>query len=295
MKLAFIGLGQMGAAMARNLASAGHELAVFNRTREKADALAGANIRAASSPGDASCAVDAAFTMLSDDRALAEVVFGQDGLAATLPAGAIHISSSTIGTAFARQLAEEHGKRGQTLVSAPVFGRPDAARQKKLIVVAAGSALAIGRLHPAFEAIGRRTLVVGAEPWQANAAKLCGNFMIGSMLEALGETFAVMRKSGIEPHLFLEVVNELFGSPVYKGYGATVADRQFEPAGFALKLGLKDIRLAIEAAQEVGAPLPVAGILRDHLISALANGQEHLDWSSFTLASARAAGLETGC
>lgn len=293
MKLGFIGLGQMGSPMARNLAAAGHELTVFNRTRQKADALAGSNIRVAGSPGEASGGVDAVFTMLADDHALAEVVFGPDGIAAALPEGAIHVSSSTIGAAFARKLAEEHARRGQIMLSAPVFGRPEAAEQKKLIVIAAGDAQAIDRLRPAFDAIGRRTIVIGVEPWQANAAKLCGNFMIGSMLESFGEAFAVMRKSGIDPHLFLDVMNELFGSPVYKGYGATVVDEKFEPAGFALKLGLKDIRLAIEAAQEVQAPMPFANIIRDHLLSALANGQEHLDWSSLTLTSARAAGLET--
>ncbi|MGH9581733.1 MAG: NAD(P)-dependent oxidoreductase [Bryobacteraceae bacterium] len=293
MKLGFIGLGKMGSAMARNLASAGHELTVYNRTREKADALTGGKIRAAGSPAEAVRGVEAVFTMLSDDQALAEVVFGEMGFADALSKGAIHVSSSTIGTASARRLAEQHGKRGQVFLSAPVFGRPEAAEQKKLIVVSAGDAQAIETLRPVFEAIGRRTFIAGAEPWQANAAKLCGNFMIASMLESFGETFAVMRKSGIDPHLFLDVMNELFGSPVYKNYGATVAEEKFEPAGFALKLGLKDARLAIEAAQEAGAPMPFASIVRDHLVSALANGQEDLDWSSIALVSARAAGLET--
>jgi 3-hydroxyisobutyrate dehydrogenase-like beta-hydroxyacid dehydrogenase len=293
MKLGFIGLGKMGSAMVRNLAGAGHELTVYNRTREKAKALAGDRIRIADSAADAARQSEAVFTMLSDDHALAEVVFGQDGIAAGLKRGGIHVSSSTISTAFARHLGEEHSKRGQVPISAPVFGRPEAAEQKKLIVIPAGDAQAIDKLRPAFDAIGRRTFVIGPEPWQANAVKLCGNFMIASMLESFGETFAVMRKSGIDQHLFLDVMNELFGSPVYKSYGSAVADEKFEPAGFALKLALKDVRQAIEAAQEAGVPMPFASIVRDHLVSALANGQEQLDWSSIALVSARAAGLES--
>jgi 3-hydroxyisobutyrate dehydrogenase-like beta-hydroxyacid dehydrogenase len=293
MKLGFIGLGKMGSAMARNLAGAGHELTVYNRTRDKAEALAGGAIRVADSPADAARGSEAVFTMLSDDHALGEVVFGQDGIAAGLKQGGIHVSSSTISTGFARALTEEHGKRGQIAISAPVFGRPEAAEQKKLIVAAGGDAQAVENLRPAFDAIGRRTFVIGPEPWQANAVKLCGNFMIASMLESFGETFAVMRKSGIDQHVFLDVMNELFGSPVYKNYGSTVADEKFEPAGFALKLGLKDVRQALEAGQEAGVPMPFASVVRDHLVSALANGQEQLDWSSIALVSARAAGLET--
>jgi 3-hydroxyisobutyrate dehydrogenase-like beta-hydroxyacid dehydrogenase len=293
MKLGFIGLGRMGSPMARHLADAGHELTVYNRTREKVDRLAGSRIRAANSPAEAARGAEAVFTMLSDDSAVAEAVLGPDGVAAGLAQGAIHVSSSTIGTAFARRLTEEHARRGQVLLSAPVFGRPEAAVQKQLIVIPAGEARVIKKLQPAFDAIGRRTIVVGNEPWQANAAKLCGNFLIGSMLESFGETFAVMRKSRIDHRLFLDVVNELFGSPVYRNYGATVADEKFEPAAFALPLGLKDMRLAIEAAREAKVPMPFANIVHDHLLSALANGQGDLDWSSLALVSARAAGLET--
>lgn len=292
MKLGFVGLGRMGSPMARHLAEAGHEVAVYNRTWEKAERLAGDRIRPVSSPAEAARGTEAVFTMLSDDDAVVEAVLGQDGVAAGLAHGSIHVSSSTIGTAFARRLAEEHARRKQVLISAPVFGRPEAAAQRQLIVIPAGDAQIIKKLQPAFDAIGRRTIIVGNEPWQANAAKLCGNFLIGSMLESFGESFAVMRKSGIDHHLFLDVVNELFGSPVYRNYGATVADENFEPAAFALPLGLKDMRLAIEAGREAQVPMPFANIVHGHLLSALANGQGHLDWSSIALVIARAAGLE---
>ncbi len=292
MKIGFVGLGKMGAGMARNLLRAGHDLSVYNRSAEKAEALRGEGARVAASPADACRDVEAVFTMLSDDQAVDKMVFGEGGIASGLTQRATHISSSTISVAFARRLEEEHKKRGQRYVTAVVFGRPEAAEKKQLIVVAAGEGALVEQLKPLFEAVSRRAFIAGDEPWQANAIKLCGNFMIASMLESFGETFATMRKAGIDPHLFLDVINELFGSPVYKNYGQIVADQKFEPAGFALKLGLKDVRQVIEAAGDFGVPMPFASIIRDHFISAIANGQEKLDWSSLTKVAARNAGLE---
>jgi 3-hydroxyisobutyrate dehydrogenase-like beta-hydroxyacid dehydrogenase len=190
-----------------------------------------------------------------------------------------------------RRLATEHGGKGQEFLSAPVFGRPEAAEGKKLIVVAAGEAKAVERCRPLFDAIGRHTFIMGSEPWQANAVKLGGNFMIASMLEAFGESFATMRKAGIDHHLFLDVINELFGSPVYKNYGRIVANQEFDPAAFSLKLGLKDVRLVIEAADELAAPMPLASLIRDHLLSGVAQEQADLDWSSLARVAARNAGL----
>ncbi len=281
----------MGSGMARNLLRAGHRLRVYNRTREKAERLVEDGAVAADSPADASRNADAVFTMLADDPAVSEVVFGEQGIAAGLPEHALHLSSSTISIALARKLAEEHRSREQSFVSAPVFGRPEAAEAKKLIVLLAGDEAATQRCRPLADAIGRQTFFVGSEPWQANAVKLCGNFMIASMLETFSEGFAVLRKSGIDEHQFLNVIVELFGSPVYKNYGTTIADRKFEPAGFELKLGLKDVRQVIELSGEVSAPMPFASILRDRLVSAMANGQERLDWSSVSRMAARDAGL----
>jgi 3-hydroxyisobutyrate dehydrogenase-like beta-hydroxyacid dehydrogenase len=293
MKIGFIGLGKMGSAMARNLLRAGHELTVYNRTREKAEALARDGARVASSPKEACRGAEAVITMLPDDHAVAEVVFGGEGIASAMEKSCVHVSSSTISTAFARRLATEHGSRGQEVISAPVFGRPEAAENKQLIVVAAGENKAVERCRPLFDAIGRHTFIMGSEPWQANAVKLSGNFMIASMLEAFGESFATIRKAGIDHHRFLEVINELFGSPVYKNYGHIVADEKFDPAAFTLKLGLKDIRLVIETADELAAPMPLASLIRDHLLSGVAHGQADLDWSSLTRVAARNAGLET--
>lgn len=291
MKLGFLGLGRMGSGMARNLLRAGHDVAVYNRSRAKAEALATDGARIVDSPADASRHAEAVLTMLADDQAVEDLVFGENGIASALERGAIHISHSTISTAMGRRLTGEHSKRGQGYLSVPVFGRPEAAENKKLLVVAAGPSELIERCHPIFDAIGRQAFVVGSEPWQANAVKLCGNFMIASMIETFGEAYAVLRKAGTSPHTFLEIANALFASPVYSAYGRIIADENFEPAGFALKLGLKDVRLALATAEECAAPMPIASLIRDHLLSAMANGQAELDWSSVTQVAARNAGL----
>jgi 3-hydroxyisobutyrate dehydrogenase-like beta-hydroxyacid dehydrogenase len=291
MRIAFVGLGQMGFAMARNLLRAGHPVTACNRTRQKAEALAAHGALVADSPAAACRDAEAVITMLADDAAVEAVVSGPDGIAGALAPGAVHLSCSTISTALARRLAALHAGRGRHYLSAPVFGRPEAAEAKKLIVVAAGAADIVERCRPLFDAIGRQTFVAGAEPWQANAVKVCGNFMIASMLESFGEAYATLRKAGVDPHLFLDTMNALFASPVYANYGRIVADRQFEPAGFALRLGLKDARLVLETAQECASPMPIASLVRDHLLSAMAQGQAELDWSSIAQVSARNAGL----
>jgi 3-hydroxyisobutyrate dehydrogenase-like beta-hydroxyacid dehydrogenase len=285
MNVAFIGLGNMGSPMARNLLQAGHQVTVFNRTREKASAIGG---RVGTSPADVCRDNEAVFTMLADDQAVEEVFFGRDGLLSGLKPETIHISSSTISTALVRRLAAAH----QATISAPVFGRPEAAESKRLLVVAAGQTALVERCRPLFDAIGRATFVAGAEPWQANAVKVCGNFMIASMLETFGEAFATLRKAKVDPHLFLEVMNALFASPVYANYGRMAADQQFEPAGFALRLGLKDVRLALQTAEECVSPMPLASLLRDQFLDAMAHGQESMDWSSVVKAAARGAGLD---
>jgi 3-hydroxyisobutyrate dehydrogenase-like beta-hydroxyacid dehydrogenase len=281
----------MGSGMARNLLRAGHDVIVYNRTSEKAQAIVAEGARVADSPADAAAVADAVVSMLAEDHAVEEVTFGDRGIVAGLKRGNVHISSSTISTALARRLAAVHAGRGQQFLSAPVFGRPDAAEAKRLVVVPAGAAELIERCRPMFDAIGRATFVAGDKPWRANAVKLCGNFMIASMLEAFGEAFAVLRKAGVDPHTFLEIVNSLFASPVYANYGRIMADENFEPAGFALKLGLKDVRLALAAAEECAAPMPFASVIRDQFLTAIAHGQSELDWSSIGRVSARAAGL----
>ena len=289
MKLAFIGLGKMGSGMARNLIRAGHELTVYNRSVEKARAIEGA--RVAGSPADACWDAEAAISMLADDSAVEAMVFDSNGIAAGLKPGSTHISSSTISTALARRLAAVHENQKQGYLSATVFGRPEAAATKQLVVTPAGPRDLIDRYEAVFKAIGRATFIAGSEAWQSNAVKLCGNFMIATMLETFGEAFATLRKARVDPHLFLEIVNSLFQSPVYAGYGSRVADEKFEPAGFELKLGLKDMRLVLAAAEEYASPMPIASLVRDHFVDAIAHGQSELDWSSIAHVSARNAGI----
>lgn len=291
MKIGFVGLGKMGWPMAQNLLRAGHELVVYNRSREKAEPLARQGARVGGSPAEIARNSEAVFSMLPDDQAVEGVTLGDEGILAGLAPGATHISSSTISINAARRLAEEHERRGTTFVSATVFGRPEAAEAKQLLVVTAGERKILERCRPLFDAIGRRTFVIGAEPWQANLFKLFGNFMIATVLETFGEAFAAIQKAGADPHDFLAVTTELFGSPVYKNYGNAIADQSFSPAGFALELGVKDVRLALDAAAEFNAPLPIASLVRDHFLSALAHGQEKLDWSSIALVSSRNAGM----
>ncbi len=291
MNVAFIGLGKMGAGMARNLLRAGHRLAVYNRTREKADALAAEGARVCSSPSQAVLGCEAVFTMLADDHSVEDAVFGNDGLISALGRGAVHIASTTMSTALARNLEQEHSRRGQQFLSAPVFGRPDAAEAKKLLVVTAGPEDVVARCQSLFDAIGRQTFVAGKQPWQANAVKLCGNFMIASLIEAFGEANATLRKAGVSPQLFLDVMNALMSSPIYANYGKMIAEERFQPAGFALTLGLKDVRLALATADELAAPMPLASLLRDQFLAALAAGQADLDWSSMSRVAARNAGL----
>jgi 3-hydroxyisobutyrate dehydrogenase-like beta-hydroxyacid dehydrogenase len=268
MRLAFIGLGRMGAGMARNLLAAGHELTLYNRSREKAEGL-GAPV--AATPAEACRNAEAAITMLADDRAEEETMCD------ALPPGAVHIACSTISTACARRLAERHEGR---YLSAPVFGRPEAAEKKQLLVCPAGPSELVERFRAVFDAMGRATFVVGTEPWQANALKLCGNFMIASMIEAFGEAYGTLRHASVDPHQFLEVMSALFGSPVYANYGRIIADEKFEPAGFALKLGLKDMRLVLETAFECASPMPIASLLRDRMLDAAGHGESEKDWSS---------------
>jgi 3-hydroxyisobutyrate dehydrogenase-like beta-hydroxyacid dehydrogenase len=292
MKLGFIGLGSMGSGMARNLLKGGHELTVYNRTRQKAEPLASEGAKIAASPADA-CQGDAVITMLADDGAVEAVVFGGDGILTADTPALIHISMSTISTALSRRLAAAHSKHGQGYVAAPVFGRPEAAAAAKLIVVAAGKPEAVERCRPALELLGQKVFNAGPEPEQANLIKVLGNFMLASMLETLGEAFAVLRKSGVDPKLFLEIVNgNLFRSPVYEGYGNAAAEGRFEPAGFKLRLGLKDVKLALAAAEEVTTPMPLGSLLRDQFLSGVARGYGDIDWAGLAKVIAEDAGLK---
>jgi 3-hydroxyisobutyrate dehydrogenase-like beta-hydroxyacid dehydrogenase len=278
MRVAFLGLGAMGMPMAANIAKAGHQLVLWNRSRKELHGFQGAPPPLAASPADAVRHAEAAITMLSDDRAVEEVVLHQ-GLLDALPADAVHVSMSTIGIATARRLADAFAKKQRAYVAAPVSGRPDVAAQRKLWVVAAGEATALAKVRPVLEAVGRGITEFGDVPWHANLAKLCNNVMLAAMLETFGEVNALLRKGGVDPARFLDAASNLFQSPVYANYGAMAAADRYEPALFQAPLGLKDLRLALAASDELAMPMPIVSLAHDSLLSAIAHGGAGKDWS----------------
>jgi 3-hydroxyisobutyrate dehydrogenase-like beta-hydroxyacid dehydrogenase len=290
MQVGFIGLGGMGSGMAANLLKAGHALTAYNRTAAKAEALVGDGAALAKIPGEAARG-DVVITMLADDAAVEAVVFGSDGVLAGLKPGAIHISMSTISVALAERLAAAHRGAGQRFVSAPVFGRPEAAAAAKLFIVAAGEPQAVQFCQALFNALGQRTFVIADEPPKANLVKLSGNFLIAAVIETLGEAFALVGKAGIDRADYLDILtNTLFGAPVYETYGSLIAEERYAPPGFKAKLGFKDIRLALGAAEALQVPMPVASLLRDRFLTLLASGGGDLDWSALAALASRDAG-----
>ncbi len=291
MRIGFLGLGNMGRAMASNLIRSGHELVVYNRSRNAAEALAKEGAGIADHPAKAA-GQEIVITMLANDAAVESVVFGTHGVLEGMQGEGLHVSMSTISPALSQRLAAAHQERGQQYVAAPVFGRPEAAAAAKLFIVAAGMKEALAKAKPVFEVLGQRTFTVGERPEDANYIKLFGNFLITCVLESLGEVFAVARKAEINPSTVFEVLSgTLFGAPVYNNYGPRIIEEKFSPAGFKLPLGLKDVRLMLEAAEGLAAPMPFASIVRDRFLSAIANGYGDLDWSALTLVIAQSAGL----
>jgi 3-hydroxyisobutyrate dehydrogenase-like beta-hydroxyacid dehydrogenase len=292
MKVGWIGLGNMGQPMARNLLKAGHELVVYNRTRSRADSLQAEGASVAVSPAQAAAA-PVLVTMVADDPALEDLIFGAGKVLEVLGRGATHISMSTISVSLSMRLAEAHAKCGQRYVSAPVFGRPEAAAAAKLFVVAAGPGEAVRACQPLFDAMGQRTFVMGEDAPVANVIKLGGNFLIASTIESFGEAFALVRKYGVNPHQFLDfLTNSLFTAPVHKTYGTLIADDKYQPVGFKVPLGLKDVRLILSAAEAASVPMPLASLVRDRFITLMAQGKQDEDWATIARLAAENAGLK---
>lgn len=290
MKVGFIGLGRMGAGMATSLLRAGHEVTVYNRTPSKAQGLIEQGASAAAEVVDA-CRGDAVITMLSDDGAVESVAFGDRGVIVGLGQSAIHLSMSTISVALSARLSAAHASASQRFVAAPVFGRPDAAATAKLFIAAAGAPDALSACSPLFEALGQRTCFFGEEPQTANLVKLSGNFLIASLIEALGEAVALVGKAGIDRHEYINfLTSTIFTAPVYKTYGNMIAAAKFVPAGFAAPLGHKDIRLTLAAADGLRVPMPLASLLHDRFLTLLAQRGEALDWSAIGQLAAQDAG-----
>jgi 3-hydroxyisobutyrate dehydrogenase-like beta-hydroxyacid dehydrogenase len=289
MKIGFIGLGRMGHHVASNLLKAGHQVTVWNRSQEPVQALVAKGAIAAKVPADA-LQGDAVFSMLSNDQVMRDL-----GLAGPLlgkaAKGLIHVNLATISVAFAKELADAHKKTGLGYISAPVFGRPEMAESAQLVLVAGGDAAALKTMQPVFDKIGARTVPVDA-PEKANLFKIAGNFMIAAELESIGEAFALLRKGGVDPSLFHDVLSgRLFTGAVFKSYGTMILNRTYEPAGFALTLGLKDVNLARSAAEGLGVTMPTADLLKRHYDEAVAWGWQDRDWAAVGEVPAKKAGV----
>jgi 3-hydroxyisobutyrate dehydrogenase-like beta-hydroxyacid dehydrogenase len=280
MKIGFIGLGHMGAAMAANLIRAGHDVSVFNRSPGKSAALIELGAREAADLAEA-CDGEAVITMLANDDAASEVAWGAGGIIAHLRKGAIHLSMSTISVALSKRLTQAHAQAGQRYVAAPVFGRPDMAAAAKLFIVAAGDPAAVAGCKPLFDALGQKTSTIGTEPSAANLVKLTANFLQASVIEALGEAIALIGKAGIDRIEYVNLLTStIFTSPAYTIFGPLIATGTFGPAAFAAPLGFKDIRLALAEAETLRVPMPLASLLHDRFLRLFAQGGEKLDWSA---------------
>jgi 3-hydroxyisobutyrate dehydrogenase-like beta-hydroxyacid dehydrogenase len=291
-RVGVVGLGHMGHAFAVNLVQDGYEVLACDRDAQRATALTGA--RAAAELADlASC--DVVLTSLPDDDALAAVALGAGGLVAALAPGAVHISMSTVSPGISRRVAEAHARRKQDYVAAPVLGNPDFAHERKLFVLAAGSRAALEKVRPLLQGLGQHLFVIGEDPGLANLMKLGANTLIATTLECMGEVLALLQKGGIGGRLAFDVLtNSLFDSRVHKSYGGKIVEGRFSPAGMAVPLATKDLRLALAEAEHTAVPMPAASLVHDRLVAMAARGWSDLDWSALGLLAAADAGLGDG-
>jgi 3-hydroxyisobutyrate dehydrogenase-like beta-hydroxyacid dehydrogenase len=293
MKVGFIGLGKMGQAMTRRILAGGHDLTVYNRTKEKAAALTSEGAAIATSIASVCDGREVVITMVADDTAVKEVVLGKAGVRDSLRAGAIHLCMGTHSVAAVQALSAAHVQANQKMVSAPVLGRPDAAAAGQLGIVAGGPEEAVKACEPLFQVLGRRTFEAGTKPEGAAAIKLSNNFVLGAAIEAMAEAFSLVRKYGVAPQVLFDVMTDaLFAAPAYKIYGKIMVDESYDKAGFMTLQGLKDLNLVLAAADQARVPMPSANNVRDRLLGAIAHGDGEKDWAVMAREQARACGLE---
>ena len=293
MKIAFLGLGTMGLPMASNLLKAGYTVHVWNRSPSPVAMLAARGAQAAHSAHEAAADADVVISILADDDAVRSIIVDGEVLAALKP-GALHINMATISVALAKTLAQAHHEQRVHYLAAPVLGRVSVAEAGQLNILAAGDPQALATAQPLFDVLGQKTWICGTRPEQANAVKLAVNFMIASAIGTMGEVVALVQGHDVAKTEFLDLVTStVFAAPVYKGYGDAIAHDRYEPAGFKLALGLKDVRLTLEAGERANVPLPIASALRDTHIESLAHGEGHLDWAALSRTAARRSGQET--
>jgi 3-hydroxyisobutyrate dehydrogenase-like beta-hydroxyacid dehydrogenase len=276
-RIGFLGLGNMGRAMAGRLLAAGHEVVVWNRSPEAADELVASGAALAAGPAEA-LAAPISFSMLANDEA-AESVLTADHLRGD--DGRVHVNMASISAAAADRLQLVHVQAGVGYVAAPVLGRPTVAEAGNLNIMAAGPAELIDRVEPLLDELSVRVWRFGDVPRRANVTKAAVNFMILHALQALGESITLVEAHDIDASDFVELLtNSLFGGVVYSGYGPMIAERRYTPAGFSMALGLKDLGLAEALAEEKGITLPTAPVIRDRFERALADDElQDVDWS----------------
>lgn len=292
MEVGFVGLGNMGFPMAKNLARAGFHLRVWNRNLTKATERLGElpGARLCSTPREAAEGSQFVISSVANDDAVRAITFGADGVLAGMDENCIRVETTTISVALSAELESAHAQARRRFVAAPVFGRPEAAEQRQLWIVAGGPPDAVERCAPLFAAIGQGTFRFERAP-QASLLKIAGNLMIASTIEALGEALALGEKGGIRPTDAMQVIGSVFNSPMVKNYGTRIATGSYRPAGFRMELGLKDLSLVVRAGEDLKVPLPLASLIHDHFVEALALGRGDLDWSALSSVIRDAAGL----
>ena len=293
MRVGFIGLGRMGRGMAHRLHGGGHELVVHDVVRAAGDELVKAGATFADTAAALCAGREVVVTMLVEDAQVIDVATRAGGLCASMPKGAIHLAMGTYGVGAIRALGEAHAKAGQVLVAAPVLGRPDLAASGQLGVVSGGPAAAVAQVAPLLALMGRKTFHAGDLPESATAIKLANNMVLGCAMVAMGESFSLVRRYGVAPQMFYEVMTEgLFASTAYKGYGKTMVDQTYDNVGSPITVGLKDAKLIQQAADLANVPMPMHNVYKDRLLGAVAHGDGDRDQAVLAREQARASGLE---
>jgi len=291
--LGFIGTGNMGLPIAKNLLESGYSLRVFNRTAGKAACLAALGAELVSSYDETAEPGGIVFTMLSDDNAMEQVAIGGNELVRALGTGGIHVSLSTVSPAASRRVAEHHKAFGVSYLAAPVFGRPEAAAARMLWICLSGTQAAKARVEPILKTLGREVTDFGEDPGGANVAKLAGNFLLASAVEAMAEMIVFAEKNGIAREQIIDLMaSTLFACPVYQIYGKALVAQRYQPAGFRMELGLKDVSLVLQTAAASKVPMPLASLIRDRLLTGVAKGRGDWDMTAFALAAAEDAGIK---
>jgi 3-hydroxyisobutyrate dehydrogenase-like beta-hydroxyacid dehydrogenase len=294
MEIGYVGLGGMGHAMASNLIGKGHALRVWNRSPGKAADLVAQGAMLVDHPGQAVASDGIVFTMVADDAALEQVVGGPDGIAAKLGPGGIHVSMSTVSPETTQRIAALHAERGASFIAAPVFGRPTAAAAAMLFILVAGEAGARDKIMPLLETMGQRVFPLGDDPVAASIVKLSGNFMIMGVIEAMAEAATLCEKYGVERAAMMDVMTQsIFATPLYVNYGKLIAQHDYANPGFKLSLGFKDANLVMAAARKAHVPMPLASMMHDRFLSALAKDRGELDWTAAALNVSEDAGLRS--